>query len=182
MDDEGEHIREVFAHFGLALYLAQCLEHGIVNALTQLDLFTVQAAEIRKGPNPPRSREDYFAIFDTYEAEQFEKTMGNLIKRMHDVAQVPAAVAETLRTSKKRRDFLAHRYFRERAVDFTTPHGRDAMLAELKRDHQLFEEADKALTDFLEPLRKVRVTPYKLREADRELIARWHADPSKPKP
>jgi hypothetical protein len=56
MEDEGEHIKEVFAHFGLALYLAQCLEHGIVNALSQLDLFTVQAPEIRKRPNRPRSR------------------------------------------------------------------------------------------------------------------------------
>jgi hypothetical protein len=83
---------------------------------------------------------------------------------MQQVAQIPDAVANTLRTSKQRRDFLAHRYFRERAVDFTTPHGRDAMLAELERDQQLFEEADKVLTAFVEPLQKVRVTPQRKRQ------------------
>jgi len=35
--EDGEHIKEVYAHFGLAIYLAQVLEHGIVNALVCAD-------------------------------------------------------------------------------------------------------------------------------------------------
>ena len=31
--NRGDEIRDVYAHFGLALYLAQVLEHGIVNAM-----------------------------------------------------------------------------------------------------------------------------------------------------
>ena len=34
--NEDEHIREVYAHFGLAVYQAQVLEHGLVNAMVIL--------------------------------------------------------------------------------------------------------------------------------------------------
>ena len=37
-DPESEHIKEVYARFGLALYYAQVLEHAIVNALVVVDL------------------------------------------------------------------------------------------------------------------------------------------------
>jgi len=36
--DEDEHVKEVYARFGLAVYYAQVLEHGLVNALVVLDL------------------------------------------------------------------------------------------------------------------------------------------------
>ena len=36
--DEGEHVKEVYARFGLALNCAQVLEHGLVNALFIVDL------------------------------------------------------------------------------------------------------------------------------------------------
>ena len=148
MRDEGDHIKEVFAHFGLALYLAQCLEHGIVNALLRLDL--PSAARIRTGDDPPRTRDEAYEIFDTYQAEQFEKTMGNLIKQLQTVAPLPDHVVTTIINSKKRRDLLAHRFFRERAAEFVTFDGRDAMLEELMRDQRLFEEADAALSAHLE--------------------------------
>jgi len=30
-DNADEHVKTVYAHFGLALYLAQVLEHGLAN-------------------------------------------------------------------------------------------------------------------------------------------------------
>tara|TARA_R110001583_G_C5419106_1_gene387649 strand:- start:39 stop:200 length:162 start_codon:yes stop_codon:yes gene_type:complete len=44
--DEGEHVKDVYAHFGLAMYLAQVLEHGIVNALVYTDLIPRRAKDI----------------------------------------------------------------------------------------------------------------------------------------
>ena len=43
-DESGDHYKTVYAHFGAAMYFAQCLEHGLVNALVYLDLI----------PNHPR--------------------------------------------------------------------------------------------------------------------------------
>ena len=53
-EDDGEHEKEVFARFGLAMYRAQVLEHGIVNALAVLDL-------IPSRRHLARSREDWGA-------------------------------------------------------------------------------------------------------------------------
>jgi hypothetical protein len=39
MDDVNYHTREVYANFGLAVYQAQVLEHGIVNLLTLTKIF-----------------------------------------------------------------------------------------------------------------------------------------------
>lgn len=44
--DDGEHIKEVYAYFGLAIYLAQVLEHGIVNALVCADLVPRRAGQV----------------------------------------------------------------------------------------------------------------------------------------
>jgi hypothetical protein len=38
IDPTDEHVKTVYAHFGLAVYLAQVLEHGLVNALVFVDL------------------------------------------------------------------------------------------------------------------------------------------------
>ena len=37
-DREDEHVKEVYARFGLAVYYAQVLEHALVNAVVVLDL------------------------------------------------------------------------------------------------------------------------------------------------
>jgi hypothetical protein len=44
MDDENYHTREGYAHFGLAVYHAQALEHGVVNLLTIAKIFPDPAA------------------------------------------------------------------------------------------------------------------------------------------
>jgi len=55
-------VRETYAHFGLAVYWGQVLEHGIVNAMVVLQL-------------PPRStftRDDVDAFMD----KEFKNTLG----------------------------------------------------------------------------------------------------------
>jgi hypothetical protein len=45
--DEGEHYKEVYAHFGLAYYMAGVFESGLANAILQLDYLTKVAEEHR---------------------------------------------------------------------------------------------------------------------------------------
>ena len=44
--DENEHHREVYAYFGLAVYQAQVLESGLINALVALDFIPNNARHI----------------------------------------------------------------------------------------------------------------------------------------
>ncbi|MFN7957373.1 MAG: hypothetical protein U0P46_03455 [Holophagaceae bacterium] len=164
-DDEiSEQIKTVYAHFGLAIYLAQCLEHQIVNSMVVIDLL----------PNFPwkqKSREDWYKQHDQYNEEQFTKTLGRLIRDLKSITQVPPEVESKLSFCLARRNFLAHHYFRERAIEFMTESGRQNMLTELENDQAMFRQADQQLHLLVEPLNlKYGITPEAVESARLELL------------
>lgn len=133
-----EQIREVYARFGLAVYHAQVLEHGIVNAMLVLRL-----------PDQDRfTRRD----IDAFMSQQFENTLGKLIKNLRAELPLPLHLEDALRQALKTRNWLCHEYFRERALDFMTEVGRDKMLVELVEASRLLSDADDSLTAVVQPL------------------------------
>ena len=74
IDSRGEQVREVYAYFGLAIYLAQCLEHCIVNGLLWAKLMPKEIkAHKRRGANSFK-RAEWEARFDLFVDKQFEQT------------------------------------------------------------------------------------------------------------
>ena len=134
-DDE---VRDTYAHFGLALYLAQVLEHAIVNAMVA----------VRLDQRDRLTRSD----IDAFMSERFENTLGKLLKALRSELTVPPALDDLLTRALSQRNFLAHHFFRERAQAFLTVSGCEAMQAELRAAQELFSQADKALTALIEPL------------------------------
>jgi hypothetical protein len=131
LDQHSEHVREVYAHFGLAVYAAQVLEHGLVNFVVVSR--TVGAA---------------FADLDArdgFETELFRATMGRQLR--HALAEAPIADAdvELLQAALRTRNFLVHAYFRERAADMLSMNGRNRMLVELDRMRDELGAADASL-------------------------------------
>ncbi len=145
--DENEHVKEVYARFGLAVYQAQVLEHGIVNALIFLDLIPSRVGEIT-------SREQWEHDFDEFMGRHFDITLGRMIRRLNAVATLSEALEGLLRTALERRNWLAHDYFRERATQFMTEAGRDVMIRELMEARDLFAEANGLLGGVIAPLRE----------------------------
>jgi hypothetical protein len=122
--DEGEHNKEVYAHIGLAIYHAQCLEHEIVNCLVYLDLIPNRAHTVR-------SRAEWEAACDNFYGEHFEHTLGRMIHDLRGVTSVPIELEDILKSSLQTRNWLAHHFFRERAREFMSRAGRDRMIDEL---------------------------------------------------
>lgn len=135
---DDEHVREVYAYFGLAVYYAQVLEHGIVNAMVVLRL-------------PHRDRFTKGDI-DAFMDQQFENTLGKLIKNLQAETTLPPDLEELLRQALKTRNWLCHDYFRERAFEFGTEAGREKMLAALLDAKELLTRADKRLDSVVKPL------------------------------
>jgi len=54
-----EHVKTVYAHYGLAIYLAQVLEHGLANALVCSDLMARRASN-------PVPRKEWECEFDAF--------------------------------------------------------------------------------------------------------------------
>jgi len=121
-------VRQVFAKYGLAMYHGQVLEHGIVNLL----LWSGIADGICKSAEET----------ETVTEALFEQTMGSLkrllMERRIDLAHIEGDLIRAVSL----RNFLAHRYFRERASAFLTHDGRDQMLEELDQAVSFFQEVD----------------------------------------
>jgi predicted RNA polymerase sigma factor len=138
--DDDSHTRETYAHFGLAMYLAQVLEHGLVNAMV-----------VARLPEPNRIQR---SSIDDFMDQKFEQTLGRLIRDLRDFVEVPDEVGDQLAEALRTRNWLAHAYFRERAAQFLTRAGRNQMISELKDAQELFHRTYRALEDILAPIRE----------------------------
>lgn len=152
--DEGEHVKEVFAYFGRAYYEAGVLETGLAIALMQIDFLGRVRNQYLANLGKSFDRSQYEAEFDRYMENQHAQTLGNLIKRVSVLPELSDGIKDRLKEAKKRRDFLGHHYFRERAVEFSNRTGRDKMIAELNEDGDMFEAIDRDIYAELTPIRE----------------------------
>ena len=141
-----EQIKEVYANFGLAIYKAQCLEHGLVNALVFLDLIPNRQQFSKATP-------EWTELVDSFMDSKFEFTLGKMIRALKQTTVVPVDLEDLLSTALSKRNWLAHSYFRERAETFLTESGRMSMLAELEEAQVIFSQADTALDTAVKPAR-----------------------------
>jgi hypothetical protein len=72
-------------------------------------------------------------------------TMGGLISRLRASNELSTTFDAELIDAKELRNFLAHRYFRERAEAFVSKVGRISMLAELQEAQRFFERVNQEL-------------------------------------
>lgn len=141
LDPESEQIREVYAHYGLAMYWAQCFEQSIFQHLLFFDHFP-------KARQTYTTPENWAEDFDRYEAQELGQTMGKLIRRLREVGQPTDSIESALAKVLKSRNWLAHGYFADRAVEFTDPDGRESMIQELDKLRDSF----RACTDELDAI------------------------------
>jgi len=116
LDPESEQIREVYALFGMATYLAQCLERGLAMLIAvfgEAELMTVW---------------DY----DARLAENFQSTFGALVTKFKELADPEhVRLTEQLEKAVDDRNDLAHQYFWDRVSQFCSSEGRAQMITEL---------------------------------------------------
>lgn len=129
MDDESWQTREIYAKYGLAMYLAQCLETGLVNLLVYL--------EVKDGDKINS------VDIDLFMEENYEKTLGRLINSLKQAMEISDNLETELKELLEIRNYLAHRYFRVKAIDFMKKDGRQHMLSELESFISKLENGDK---------------------------------------
>jgi hypothetical protein len=131
-----DHVKEVYARFGLAYFYAEVLHRGLCNlyCLSQV---------VPNGPvTRPRIEEHLRTAFET--------TLGQLLPRMESL--LPLALLQKLTLAVERRNFIAHHFWYVRIHLMANLSGIDAMVAELSQDTELFRELDAAIEKISEPL------------------------------
>jgi hypothetical protein len=151
-DAVGIETRELYAHAGVALYLAQCLEHEIVNSLGLAEIVRIWRTN---RPQTASELAEYRTRVDQIWDENYEHTLGQLLNllRRSNIA-IPQSLDSLLRESLQVRNRLVHQYFRERAKDWFEADGRRAMANELKTMQSLFSRADHTLHEVTAKIRR----------------------------
>jgi hypothetical protein len=158
LDPESYQIREVYARYGVAMYLAQCVEREISILL---------ATEYGPGPSKITRTQ-----FDHLLESHFEKTLGGLIRQLKKSISIPSDFENTLHTALEKRNWLAHRYFWARAGHFMSERGRDKMLLELQEAIDYFEILNAKLTDITDSwARRCGVSSEDLEKVLKRIIA-----------
>jgi hypothetical protein len=132
LDPESYRIREIYAYYGVTMYQIQCLERTL--SLLGATVYNANADSI--------TREQFDAILET----NFKKTLGQLIFNIKKSVDLPHDFEEKLTDALKKRNFVAHHYFWERAMKFSHTRGQEEMLAELIQLSDYFENMDSELT------------------------------------
>ncbi|CUW97430.1 conserved hypothetical protein [Agrobacterium fabacearum S56] len=144
-DPETVQIREVYARYGLAMYKAQVLEHGIVNA--------VIIANVLPTISEYTDRLAWEEDFDRAFVRELAKTFGNMLRALEPL-RLPDGIMVRLREAKLKRDRLAHHFFREHDENFLQQGGRITMITECEATIEFFSAVDADLEAFMRPLRE----------------------------
>lgn len=144
-DDDSIQIREVYSRYGLAMYQAQVLEHGMVNAV----IIARMLPTMRSHPD----RSAWEDAFDQAYDVELAKTFGNMLRALEPL-DLPAMLLKRLQAAKVERDRLAHRFFREHDEHFLSASGRTLMIGECEDAIELFSRIDADLEELMRPQRE----------------------------
>lgn len=168
--DVSEQCREVYAHFGLAMYRAQCVEQSIIQLLIFFGFFPKHVPNFT-------SKEQWVADFDYFTGDLSLKTMGQLIKQLRDLNAIDAEGDAKLSDALKKRNWLAHSFFVDHALTFLSEKGRWEMVQELENCTTYFNEVEEILNPIACNLgEKYGLTKERLREIELQLFKDANGD------
>lgn len=145
-DFDDVQVREVYSRYGLAMYMAQVLEHGMVNAVIVMrTLPTIQAHADETA---------WEATFDAAYETGLAHTYGNMLRQLVSLEGFPPNLLERLRAAKEDRDVLAHRFFRQNDLAFMSGNGRTSMIAWCEERVELFKALSDDIDAFLAPIQE----------------------------
>ncbi|MFH7811304.1 MULTISPECIES: hypothetical protein [Acetobacter] len=143
--NEDEHHKEVYAHYGLAVYLAQVFESGLINALVTLDFMATNSSHLI-------TKTDWSDSYDAFFNDNAKLPIGPLLGKLKKFEFFSGDLKVKLELAAEKRNFLVHRYFRDNINLFATEQGREQMIEEFKCCADTFTSADRCLSGIIEPI------------------------------
>lgn len=142
-----DNFKEICAHFGLAYYMSNVLEHGIVNAL-----FAIEFLERRSDYNTIKK---WHVAVDTYYDFNFTKTLGALKKSLSRHQNSLVLLEDVLPHLDKclhSRNYLAHQFWRIEYSASISNENTHRVIGELERIRDHFKDTDNKLEELIWPL------------------------------
>lgn len=118
---DGLREKEVYARYGLAMFHAQAFEHGLIT------LIMAHVTAERHQAGEPRGADAFRELMD----DLYSRTAGRLLARLRENPGLGEPLDDLLREAVDVRNHLAHRWFRERGLDFGSAEGMQGMVDDL---------------------------------------------------
>lgn len=128
MNDQTDTYKDVFAHFGLTAYHAQCFEMELKNLI----LLCVRA----------NNKTMPISILEQCESLLDKQTLGRLVGDIRKIVDFSDRCVSILKTALLQRNQLMHGFFERNAQNFLSHSGREAMIDEFTECTKSFEIAD----------------------------------------
>ena len=142
----GDLVKEVYAHFGLCIFLSHVFETGMINILTAL--------ETASSKKPTRG------VFDNLYAKHEKLTFGKLMKALKGHGLIPNDLMREMHQLKTVRNHLAHRFFRDHHLDFMSQGGCHYMIEILEAHQENFDAVDERVAQIqIQVLAKIGIDP-----------------------
>jgi len=172
VDEVSDQVKEVYAYYGLAMYWAQCLEQSIFQHLLFFDHFP-RAIKAYKDP------QQWAEEFDEYESREMKQTMGKLIQRLRESGQPTKEIELALEEALKARNWLAHGYFSDRAIQLTVSSGRQEMLIELESLYSTLKNCEALIDAATQPvIQKMDLTEEMMTDIEKKLVSEYYQSKS----
>jgi hypothetical protein len=166
MDEEID-MKDVYAQFGLTFSHGCNVEGVLANLILTADFVKRMYDESKKAGKPIYDRYTMGKKLEEYLAEQHAKTFGQLISRkggIKEFLQLDPALEKRVDEAKRRRDYLAHNFWRERGQEAISIRRRDKVFADLQADQAFFDELAKDLEEVaMDEVRKIGLDAEKLK-------------------
>lgn len=166
MDEEID-MKDVYAQFGLTFSHGVNVEGILANLILTADFVKRMYDESKKAGKPIFDQYTMARMLDDYLAEQHDKTMGRLIGKkggVKEFIQLDPALEKRVDDALRRRNYLAHDFWRERGQEAVSIRRRAAVFADLQADQAFFEELAKDLEAVaLDEVRKIGLDADKLK-------------------
>jgi len=135
--DEDDKVKDVYAHFGSAVYYAQVLEQQSINMI----------AACKQTENNLTKEEDVEALWNEYDLGS--RTFGKLIIEIKKLYQIKEEDALELKEVLKLRNYIAHDYFRFNVELFYNESGQKRMIKDFINFQEKAKSMDKKLLKYL---------------------------------
>jgi len=139
---DGDDMKDVYAHFGLTFSHGCNVEGILANLILTVDFVKRMYEESKKAGKPIYDRYTMGHKLEEYLAEQHAKTFGQLISRkggIKELLKLDPALEKRVDEAKRRRDYLAHNFWRERGQEAISVRRRGAVISDLQADRTFFE-------------------------------------------
>lgn len=141
IDQTGHQVRQIYAHFGLAIATANGIEY-LLNTMLAGGYVSGTKGITRN-------------VFDErLKNRLWKKTFGVTAREWRRSLKQEDPLNDLLMKCVKTRNWLAHRYWHERCGHFNTAEGRDFMLAELLSIQAEFDSLDVIISEKTTSYRK----------------------------